>query len=100
MSGKDVNPPSPTADHPTVIEWARGFDAVPPDSFDQAVTALRARYGHRYAIRRIGRLWVATDVDPLTETAPTIIEDTLTRFVTELESPGLRAGGPFGRPTE
>ncbi|MEE2049507.1 hypothetical protein [Nocardiopsis tropica] len=54
----------------------------------------------RYVIWRIGRLWVATDVDPLTETAPTIIEDTLTRFVTELENPGLRAGGPFGRPTE
>ncbi|WP_232832135.1 hypothetical protein [Nocardiopsis sp. FIRDI 009] len=100
MSDTSAEPPGPTADQLAVIEWAKTVDSVLPDGFATTVAVLRSRYGHKYVIRRNGRLWVATDVDPDTETAPTIIEETLTRFVAALENPGPRAGNPFNHQTE
>jgi len=100
MTGTGSGPPDPTADQVAAIEWAKAFEAISPDSFAPAVVALRARYGHKYVIRRSGRLWIATDVDPATETTPTIIEDNLTHFVAALESPGPRVGAPFDHPTQ
>ncbi|QBI54944.1 hypothetical protein [Streptomonospora litoralis] len=55
---------------------------------------LKARYSHRWSIRRTEHLWIATAVDPGADHAPTVIHPDLERFVRELEDPPARAGRP------
>ncbi len=69
------------------------MDTQPTDAL--TLDALQERFGDRYAIRRHGRLWVATDRDRDTRTAPTVIEDTTAKFVAALENPDPRAARPF-----
>ncbi|MFD0772652.1 hypothetical protein ACFQZ2_01805 [Streptomonospora algeriensis] len=55
---------------------------------------LKARYGHRWNIRRTEHLWIATATDPDTDHAPTIVHPDIEAFVRELEEPPARACRP------
>ncbi|GAA2009832.1 hypothetical protein GCM10009799_42330 [Nocardiopsis rhodophaea] len=59
---------------------------------DPLLRLLRQHYGHRWAIRRTDRLWIATANDPDANHAPTVISDAIEGFVRELEDPPPRVG--------
>jgi hypothetical protein len=56
---------------------------------------LRARFGDRYWIRCTDRTWIATDRDPDTGTAPTLMADSAEELAEQMLSPGPRVGMPF-----
>ncbi|WP_017602300.1 hypothetical protein [Nocardiopsis lucentensis] len=56
---------------------------------------LRAEYGDRYWIRCTHRTWIATDRDPHTTTAPTLMADSPEELAAQMTNPGPRAGMPF-----
>ncbi|GAB3718742.1 hypothetical protein [Nocardiopsis nanhaiensis] len=72
------------------------MDSSERDAARKALDALRRYYGDTYTIHRNGILWVATHRDPNPDTAPTVIEESLERFIASLEFPTQR----FARPTD
>ncbi|TQN28334.1 hypothetical protein FHX37_3668 [Haloactinospora alba] len=53
---------------------------------------LQEHYGHRWRIRCTEELWIATVLDTDTDSAPTIIEHEIEKFVRQLENPPHSAG--------
>lgn len=81
-----------------LIPWARALDLVGRDDWAPVLERLQDEFGDRYRIVRLTTLWKATDLDPHTDTEPTIIEPTVEALVRKLLDPGPRFGKSFGQP--
>lgn len=83
-----------TAADPTTTDlflWARAVDQAPPTNWKSVLDRLQKEFDD-YSIKRLPSFWMASDLDPDTDTEPTIIETTTERFVQSLISPGPRYG--------
>ncbi|MGQ4271027.1 hypothetical protein [Nocardiopsis changdeensis] len=81
-----------------LIPWARALDVVGRDDWGPVLERLRHEFGDRYRIVRLTTLWMATDLDPDTDTEPTIVETRVEALVRKLLAPGPRFGKSFDRP--
>lgn len=80
-----------------LIGWARALDEDPPATWQSVLDRLQDEFEGRYSIKRLPSCWMASDMDPHTPTEPTIIEDTVEKFVRRLLSPAPRWGRRYTR---
>lgn len=90
-----MTPPKEKTD---LIPWAKAVDQVPRENWKPILDKLQAAFEDSYSIRRLKTCWLATDLNPNTDTEPTIVADSVEDLVRHMVYPDPRFGRTFKGP--